>query len=292
MLEPAIEVRRNPRKIPARRILLRIAGWTIIVILMLRWFEHRQVYHPSRTLEADGRGLGRVVEEVYFEAADGVELHAWFFPSQPDSPRSGYVWLLCHGNAGNISHRLSHAAALLNTGAAVFLFDYRGYGRSRGRPSEAGTYLDAQAAHRWLGGRGYEGPRILVLGESLGGAIGAELALRERVGGLVLLATFTSVPDLGAELFPWLPVRSLCAIEYRTVEKLPQLKVPVMVVHSPEDSLVRISHAEANYAAIRGAKLFWTIGGDHNDFLEEDAARYAEGLTRFMELVTVSQPAL
>jgi pimeloyl-ACP methyl ester carboxylesterase len=285
-----MEARRKSRGMRGLRILLRIVVGAVIVVLMLRWFEHRQVYHPSRTLDADGRELGRAVEEVTFEASDGVQLHAWFFPAQPVSSGTGYVWLLCHGNGGNISHRLGHAAALLNTGAAVLLFDYRGYGRSRGRPGEAGTYLDAQAAYRWLVGRGYEGRRILVLGESLGGAVGAELSLREKVGGLVLLATFTSVPDLGAELFPWLPVRKLCTIEYATVDKLQRVQVPVMVVHSPEDSLVGMPHAQANYAAIPGPKLFWTIGGDHNDFLE-DAARYTEGLRRFLELVTASQPA-
>jgi hypothetical protein len=129
----------------------------------------------------------------------------------------------------------------------------------------------------------------MVLGESLGGAVGAELALREQVAGLVLLATFTSVPELGAELFPWLPVKMMSTIEYRTVDKLAGLQVPAMVVHSPGDSLVPMWHAETNYAAIRGPKQFWTIAGDHNDFLHVDAARYVEGLERFIELVDASR---
>jgi hypothetical protein len=271
-----------------RKSVIRLVLWALFGLVMLRWFEHRQVFQPSRTFEASPTDLGRPVEDVYFAAADGVELNGWYFPAEEGEARADWVWLLCHGNAGNISHRLRHATLLLeSTGAGVFLFDYRGYGRSRGRPSEVGTYLDAQAAHGWLCGRGHDPARILVLGESLGGAVGAELALRERVGGLVLVAAFTSVPDLGSELFPWLPVRRLAAIEFRTVDKLAEVRVPVMVIHSPGDTLVSIRHGERNYAAVSGSKRFWPIAGDHNDFLYIDPARYAEGLQHFLQLADV-----
>jgi fermentation-respiration switch protein FrsA (DUF1100 family) len=273
-----------------RKILLRVVLWFFILFIMLRWFEYRQVFHPSRAFEAAAEDLGRAVEDVYFGSTDGVQLNAWYFPAAEDSPRADWVWLLCHGNAGNISHRLRHASALLETGAAVFLFDYRGYGRSRGRPSEDGTYLDAQAAHAWLCRRGYDPSRIMVLGESLGGAVGTDLALREPVAGLAILATFTSVPDLGAELFPWLPVRRLGTIGYRTIDKLAEVRVPVMVIHGPGDSLVPFRHAEQNYAAIKGPKQLWTIPGDHNDFLYMDLSRYREGLQRFMAMLPSALP--
>ncbi len=224
------------------------------------------------------------MEEVFIMTSDGVTLNAWFFPAD-DVSRAGLVWLLCHGNAGNISHRLRHASVLLRTGAAVMLFDYRGYGRSEGRPTEAGTYLDAQAAHGWLCRRGFEPGHILVLGESLGGAVAAELALREKVAGLTLVSAFTSVPDLGVELYPWLPVRWLSTIGYRTKEKLASVQVPVMVMHAPADTLVPFRHAEANFAAIRGPKQLWTIPGDHKDYLDGDVSRYTEGLRRFLELL-------
>src|SRR2546423_500014 len=117
---------------------------------MLRWFEHSQVYHPDRILTATGAELGRPFENVSFKAKDGVNLHGWFFPANQGSPRAGLVVLVCHGNAGNIGDRLALCQALLETGTSAFLFDYRGYGRSEGIPSEQGTYLDAQAAHHWL----------------------------------------------------------------------------------------------------------------------------------------------
>src|SRR4249919_1717439 len=124
---------------------------------MLRWFEHSQVYHPDPILIATGRELGRPFEDLQIKTSDGVGIHAWFFPADQSSPRKDLVMLVCHGNAGNISHRLSLARALLQTGVNVFLFDYRGFGESEGTPSEEGTYLDAQAAYRWLTAKGFAG---------------------------------------------------------------------------------------------------------------------------------------
>jgi uncharacterized protein len=263
------------------RLLLCLA----VIYFVLRWFEHRQVYQPYAEMEANGSELGRPFEDVQFEASDGVRLNAWFFPADTNSPRRQWVFLLCHGNAGNISHRLDHAGALLETGAAVFLFDYRGYGRSQGTPGETGTYLDAQAAHAWLQRKGFAATNLIATGESLGGGIASELALRETVGGLILQSTFTSITDVGAELFPWLPVRWLNRIKYDTHSKLPRVKVPVLVMHSRADSLIGFQHAERNFAAAHEPKLLWEIAGDHNAFLEGDRARYIQGLDRFLSLL-------
>jgi hypothetical protein len=122
----------------------------------------------------------------------------------------------------------------------------------------------------------------VALGESLGGGVVSELALREPLGGLALLGSFTSVPDLGAELFPWLPVRSLGTIRYDTVRKLAQIRVPLIILHSRTDTLVPFHHAERNLAAAQGPKELWEIYGDHNDFLWADRERYVEGLRRFL----------
>jgi len=209
-------------------------------------------------------------------------LNGWFFPADADSSRKHFVYLLCHGNAGNISHRLGHCAALLETGASVFIFDYRGYGRSQGRPGEEGTYLDGQAAHRWLRQKGFAATNIIALGESLGGGVASELALRESLGGLVLQSTYTSITDVGAELFPWLPVRWIGTIKYHTRSRLPRIKVPLLVMHSREDGLIGFPHAEKNFAVANEPKMFWEISGKHNRFLEGDRARYLEGLNKFL----------
>jgi uncharacterized protein len=251
---------------------------------MLRWFEHSQVYHPSRFMQASGAELRRPFEDIHFQSEDGVALNGWFFPATPDSPRSSLVVLHCHGNGGNISHRLGLAEALLETGVNVFLFDYRGYGCSAGHPSEAGTYLDGVAAYRWLLTKGFTGNKIILLGESLGGGVAAELAERLPSAGLVLQSTFTCIADIGADLFPWLPVRWLARIKYDTLSKLPQIKVPVMVMHSRDDRLVRFQHSQKNFAAANEPKLFCELAGDHNDPLT-DRARFIADFNKFFSLI-------
>lgn len=248
---------------------------------MLRWFEHSQVYHPTQAFDATPAALGLTWEEVALTARDGVKLHGWFFPAATNSPRRQQVFLVSHGNGGNISHRLGLAQMLGRTGAAVLLYDYRGFGRSAGRPSEEGTYLDAQAAYGWLRERGFPTGGIVLLGESLGGGVTSELALREAVGGVILQSTFTSIPDIGRELFPWLPVRTLASIRYDTVNKLPRLTVPVLVAHGRGDTLVGFHHAERNFAVAREPKALVELTGDHNDPVWEEPA-YQAALARFL----------
>lgn len=251
----------------------------------IRRFELSQVYHPWKEWEAGPEDLGKAVEDVSVTTPDGEKLSAWFFPAQDDSPRRDKVILVCHGNAGNISHRLELCGLLLKTGAAVMVFDYRGYGRSTGAPGEEGTYVDAQAVYHWLRGRGFAERNIILFGESLGGPIAAELALREPVGGLVLLSTFTSIADVGAELLWWLPVRWLNTIKYDTVAKLPRVKVPVLVMHSRDDRLVRFHHAQKNFAVANEPKLFYEIAGGHNYTLALEPELVAEALEKFVKLL-------
>jgi pimeloyl-ACP methyl ester carboxylesterase len=254
----------------------------IFIIMLFRWFEHSQVYHPSRTMDSTGAELGRPFENVFFKTSDGIELNGWFFPANTNSSRAQFAVLICHGNAGNISHRLALYRALLSTGVAVFAFDYRGYGRSKGRPGEEGTYLDAQAAYQWLAKKGFAD--IIVLGESLGSGVASELCLREKMRGLILLSAFTSIPDIGKEFFPWLPAKLLGSIKYDTRAKLPRLKIHVLVIHSRMDEIAAFHHAERNFSAANEPKLFWEISGEHNDALD-DPARFVEGIEKFLPLI-------
>lgn len=263
---------------------LRLAAALTVLWLMLRWFEYRQVYHPTRTFDASPEQLARPFEEVRFEASDGVALHGWFFPAETSPSRGRFAFLICHGNGGNVSHRLDLCEALLRCGASVLVFDYRGYGRSGGRPDEEGTYRDAQAAYAWLRHRGFEPAQILAYGESMGGPVAAELALREKVGGLVIQSAFTSIADIGVELFPWLPVRWLHTLRYDTREKLARVTVPVLVLHSRQDELVGFHHAERNFAAVRGPKLFHELRGGHNDALA-DVPNFLAGIEKFLAMI-------
>jgi len=233
-------------------------------------------------MEARASDLGLPFEEVFVTASDGPRLHAWFFPAKPGLGRGHLALLLCHGNGGNIGHRLGFYKAWLELGVNVFTFDYRGYGRSEGTPDEEGTYLDGQAATQWLRVRGFASENIILLGKSLGGGVAAGLARREQVGGLILQSTFTSIADIGADLFPWLPVRRLHRIRYDTHGKLPRIDVPVLIAHSRGDDLIKFSHAEKNFAAANAPKSFLEIAGNHISVLEEGREEYLAGLDRFL----------
>ena len=253
----------------------------LVLFMLLRWFEHAQTYHPSRSFHASGAELGRAWEDVNFTASDGVKLNGWFFPANTNSPRSHLAVIVCHGNGGNISHRLGLYDVLLAAGVNVFAFDYRGFGRSEGRPGEAGTYLDAQAAYARLRQKGFAATNIIAFGESLGGGIASELAGRETCGGLVLQSSFTSVTDLGAELYPFLPVRTLGSIRYDTRGSLLRVRVPVLVMHSRADSMIPFHHAEQNFAAANEPKFFCELTGDHNDGIV-DRAKFMAGLEQLL----------
>jgi fermentation-respiration switch protein FrsA (DUF1100 family) len=251
--------------------------------MLFRWFEHSQIFHPTRRHRAKPEQIDWPYEEVFL--GDKPKIHGWFFPARADSPRKHLAFLVCHGNAGNMSDRLGLTEILLQTGVSVFLFDYRGYGLSTGRPNEEGTYRDAQIAHAWLATKGITGKNIIAFGESLGGAIATELALREPLGGLVLQSTFTCMPDLGCEVFRWLPVRAICSVHYNTVGKLPRVKIPVLVIHSRPDALIGYHHAEKNFAAANEPKLFWEVQGGHCDAVAVDRKNLLAGVEKFLPLV-------
>lgn len=256
---------------------------------MLRWFEHGQIYRPDKEWVTTGAEVGRPFQDIYFDSTDGIRLNAWFFPADADSPRRRFAILICHGNGGNISYRTVLCRVLLRVGVSVMVFDYRGYGRSEGTLNEEGTYRDAQAAHAWLREQGFAPENIIAFGESLGGGIASELAVRERVGGLILQSTFTNIADIGAELFPWLPVRWLHTIKYDTQKKLAQVRVPVLVMHSRGDGLIKFHHAEKNFAAAQEPKMFWEIDGEHNYTSTSDHDRWAEGVNNFLRMVESAQ---
>lgn len=257
----------------------------IVAYGLLRWFEHRQVYQPYATLQGSPDTLGVPWQEVWLTTGDGVRLHAWHLRASTRPDAGQRVVLVCHGNGGNISHRLDLYTLLLDLGLDVLAFDYRGYGRSQGRPSEEGTYRDAQAALAWLRDRGHPPDRILALGESLGGGVAVELGRRETLGGVILQSTFTSVPDLGAEIFPWLPVRSLGTIRYDNLAKLGELPVPVLILHSRADTIIPFHHGERLRAVAPAATLFRELRGDHNDALVAGYEEYGAALSDFLQLL-------
>ena len=232
--------------------------------LGLYLFQSRLVFYPEidREVVATPALAKLQYENLHLRTSDGIDLHGWHIPAM--QPRGTVLFL--HGNAGNISHRIDSVAMFHRLGYSTLIFDYRGYGRSEGKPSEDGTYRDAEAAWRYLADQLHIPPcRIVLFGESMGGAVAAWLAARQKPAALVIASGFTSVPDLGQQLYPWLPVRWLARIRYDTREYLRSVSAPVLIAHSPEDDIVPFEHGRALYAAANPPRQFLEIAGGHND---------------------------
>jgi len=277
----------QPSTGPRRRWLIRFGKSALVLlvfVMLLRWFEYKQTYYPSHSFYANAAELGRAWEDAHLTTSDGVKLHGWFFPANTNSPRAHLAVVISHGNGGNISHRLDLYDTLLATGMNVLTYDYRGYGKSEGRPSEEGTYIDGQAAHAWLRQKGFAATNIISYGESLGGGIASELAVRETCGALILDKTFTSFNDIGAELYPWLPVRTLGRIKYDTRSRLPRIHIPVLIVHSRVDGLIPYHHAEENFAAANEPKFLCELPGGHNDGIV-DREKFLGAMEKLLKLL-------
>lgn len=214
-----------------------------------------------------------------------MRLHGWYLPA-PDGAGAGRgapALLFLHGNAGNISHRIRSLRLFHELGLAVLIIDYRGYGQSEGRPDEQGLYLDALAGWRHLRDERDVAPAdIVVFGRSLGGAVAAWLAARERPGGVILEAAFTSAPDLGRELYPWLPVRRLLRVDYDTRAAVGSIDTPLLIIHGRDDGIVPFAHARRLYEAAAGPRTLLELSGGHNDAFVVSAADYREGVARFL----------
>lgn len=245
-------------------------------------FQPRLVYYPQveRYNPGTPRDMGLDFEPVTLATADGEKLSAWWVPA---AQGRGAV-LICHGNAGNIAARLDYLKMFHRLGYSSFIMDYRGYGASTGEPSEEGTYRDAEAAWRWLTAeRGVKAGDVVVLGESLGGAVAARLAARNAPRALVLASAFTSIPALGADIYPFLPARLISRFSYDTLGALKSVKAPVLVAHSREDDIVPFEHGKALFAAADEPKRFLEMSGGHNEAFLFTRPEWTAGLEKFLD---------
>jgi fermentation-respiration switch protein FrsA (DUF1100 family) len=275
-------------------LLLYLIGILVLVYavwgLALLFLQPRLLYHPTREVSFTPANLGLEYEEVAFQSADGVRLTGWYIPAQTDCESSGvpFTVLVCHGNGGNIAHLLDNLKALSGLGLSCFAFDYRGYGNSGGRPSEAGMYLDAQAACDWLtGAKGIPREQIVLLGRSLGASVAAHLAGRVHLGGLAVESGFTSYLDIAIRFYPYLPVRLFrrFLFRYDTLAYLKEVRCPVMVLHSRSDELVPFAFAARLFEAAREPKQFVELVGNHNEGFLLSGAVYTGAWRQWLEFV-------
>ncbi|MDP2397665.1 MAG: alpha/beta hydrolase [Burkholderiales bacterium] len=247
-----------------RIFIIGFSAWVIVVAWV--WLtQDRMVYFPQvgRDNPATPAAVGLRFEDLRLQTEDGETLAAWWVPAPAEKVRGAV--LLLHGNAGSVADRIMYLPHFAAMGYGVLLIDYRGYGQSSGSPSEEGTYADARTAWRWLNERGFAAGDIVLVGESLGGAVAAELAARVQPRALLLLSTFTSVNDLGGELYPWLPVRLLSRFRYDTLQGVTDYRGPVLVVHSRDDEIVPFAHGQRLRAAAGARGQLLELRGGHND---------------------------
>jgi len=250
--------------------------------VFLFFFQSRLIYFPTREIIATPDQIGLSYESVSFKAPDGVKLSGWFIPA--DSPRG--VVIFCHGNAGNISHRLESVEIFHRLRLSTLIFDYRGYGASEGNPSEEGSYLDAKGAWNYLiEHKGLAPSDIILFGRSLGGAVAAWLARQYTPKTLIIESAFTSVPDLAGELYFYLPVKLLCRYKYNTLAAVKEVRCPVLIVHSQEDKVVPFSHGSRLFKAAREPKAFLEISGSHNEGFITSGDVYINGFKAFLDRV-------
>lgn len=293
----------------AVKLLIGVAVGAAAARHFLSFFERANLYFPTRALESTPREIGLAYEDVFLASSDGVKIHGWYIPADiPSSPtprshlRGGISvpptrWngggkretagrrgvLFFHGNAGNISHRLQTIRILHDLDLDTLIIDYRGDGRSGGRPSENGLYLDAEAAYDWMCARPEADPAsIAAFGRSLGGAVAVELTRRRKISALIVESAFTSTADIGREVLPFLPVRLLVTQRFDSIGKVGSLAVPKLFLHGRDDEIIPFSHGERLFAAAAAPKRFVPLAGGHNDAFMLPGNDYPAVLGRFL----------
>jgi fermentation-respiration switch protein FrsA (DUF1100 family) len=262
-----------------------IAAFFVILSLVLFegcYVEEKFIFFPSAEILETPRHYGLAFDDVYFKTEDGVTLNGWFV-AYPGASTT-LIWF--HGNGGNIGHRSQHLKLLHDKlKVHIFIFDYRGYGRSDGTPSEDGTYKDGVAALAHLRSRKEVEPtRIVFFGQSLGAAVATEIAARESCLALILEAPFTSIRDMARVAFPLLPIGSLLRTKYDTAEKIKNVHAPILVLHGDRDDIVPFEQGQKVFAAAPQTKEFYTIPGSrHNDTYIAGGEAYFQALKNFIE---------
>lgn len=257
-------------------------AWLSPLLLTACRFEDSFIFHPTAVIHRTPRDVGLDYQNIDFVARDGVRLNGWFVPHV--EARSTLIWF--HGNAGNIGHRVENLKLLHDKVMAnVFIFDYRGYGRSQGKASEEGTYLDGEAALAVVREQlAVNASRIILFGRSLGAAVAAEMAFRFANQAVILESPFVSIREMARSVFPFLPVGPLLQTRYDVVEKIRRIKTPLLVLHGDRDEIVPFAHGELVFDAAPQPKKFYRIAGaGHNDTYIVGGNRYFQELKNFID---------
>ena len=227
------------------------------------WRQDSLVFGPSAEYHSLPDGQGLVYEDVDIEVVPGTNIRGWFVHALAE-PRGAILYF--HGNGGNLSSNLSRIRSFADEGFDSFSIDYEGYGASDGVPSEANLYRDADAAWEWLTKtKGVDPQQIVVWGHSLGGGVASWCAARQKPRMVVLESTFTSIPDLGAQIYPVLPIRLIAHNIFANLERVQAIRAPILIAHSKDDGVIPFEMGQALFRAANEPKRFVELGGNHNN---------------------------
>jgi len=283
-----------------RRALVAIAALAVLGYggpMGYLWMNEKHiVFRPDqfggRTVAPLPDSLHLVSERVAIASGDGAQI-AGLVVSTADTAAQWLLYL--HGNAGNVTSSVlpQFYARWHALGLNVLAIDYRGYGESDPRTtSETGTYLDARAAYDWLRTvRHVSADRIIIYGHSLGSGVATELALHVEAAGLMLEGAFTSVPDLGAEVYPWFPVRWIATQRFATIDKIGRIAMPKLIMHASDDRIVPYAHGQRLYAAASAPKEWVELKGGHMRAFLDDSAHFWGHADAFVRRLRVDMPA-
>lgn len=261
------------------KALLWLALLIIIFLTGIRYIERHSIYFPMKEIFASPETVGLPYEEIYFETSDNKRLNGWFIPND----KAKFTVIFCHGNAGNISHRMEKISLLYRLGLSIFIFDYRGYGKSQGSPSESGLYKDAIAAYSYLTKeRGISEDDIILYGESIGGAVAIDLAHKAGVRALITEETFTSIKDMAKMAYPFLPY-FIFSSKFNCISKIREVKCSKLVIHSIDDEIVPFYLGERLFNAAKPPKKFLKIRGSHNTAFLDSEKQFTEGIKSFLD---------
>ncbi|MFQ5684629.1 MAG: alpha/beta hydrolase [Candidatus Binatia bacterium] len=270
---------------------LKFSIWGAILPSLL-WgcfMEERFIFFPDANIDKTPHDIGLAYEDIFFTTRDGLRLNSWFVPY----PEAKTTLLWFHGNAGNISNRLDNIKLFHDRlGINIFIFDYRGYGRSEGKVSEKGTYIDGETALKQLRIReDLDTKRIVFFGRSLGAAVATELATREKCLALILESPFVSIREMARVAFPLLPIGRWLRTRYNLIEKIKKVTAPVLVLHGDQDDVVPFKQGRKIFEAAQEPKRFYTIhGAHHNDTYLIGGESYFAVLKDFMARPTARVP--
>jgi len=240
------------------------------------------IYRPDHNIDTDPSDAGLTFEDITLKTPDGETLQAWFVPAHNASRTNPPVILFCHGNGGDLGNRVETLQVFHSMGFSTLAFDYRGYGKSSGTPSEQGTYTDAMTAWNHLTKERKIAPEaIIIYGRSLGGAVACQLATQVNPRGLAVESAFASINAMAKKMFPLLPVALFSKFSYDNVENIKKIKCPLLMSHSRTDRTCPYSQGKAVFQVANEPKQFIELTGNHNDLAFNTTPAYRAAFQTF-----------